>query len=201
MTNGTCTQPSPFLQSGASLPVRLSPNGFACHEHFRRAPARATSTTDGAFRRDSRRKLPACARYSAYRPARRPVKRTWCSGTPSVLGLMPSRQERRKAERDAAKRAPGQTGAAGAAGATGAAAALANLNVNPLGDWTTQTADPNVGPGSHALLATSPDVVHLKTRFHQSAVTDVSSDVCLARPVGAVCQAWSRDCEAEGCCG
>ena len=58
-------------------------------------------------------------------------------------GLMPSRQERRKAERDAAKRAPDQ---AGAAGAGGAAAALANLNVNvnPVGDWTTQAEDPGV---------------------------------------------------------
>ena len=72
---------------------------------------------------------------------------------PSDLGLMPSRQERRKAERDAAKRAParagaggaaGAAGAAGGAGAAGAAAALANLNVNPLGDWTTQTGDPMV---------------------------------------------------------
>ena len=58
---------------------------------------------------------------------------------------MPSRQERRKAERDAAKRKPGQAGArtaAGAAGAAGAAAALANLSVDPGGDWTTQAADP-----------------------------------------------------------
>jgi hypothetical protein len=55
---------------------------------------------------------------------------------------MASRQERRKAERDAAKRAPANAGGAGAAGAAGAAAALANLNVNPLGDWTTQTEDP-----------------------------------------------------------
>jgi len=33
-----------------------------------------------------------------------------------------------------------------AAGAAGAAAALANLNVNvnPVGDWTTQAADPGV---------------------------------------------------------
>ena len=54
---------------------------------------------------------------------------------------MPSRQERRKAERDAAKRAPGQTGAAGAA----AAAANVNLNPrNPGGDWTTQAEDPDV---------------------------------------------------------
>ena len=52
---------------------------------------------------------------------------------------MASRQERRKAERDADKRAPAQ---AGAAGAGGAAAALADLNVNPVGDWTTQAADP-----------------------------------------------------------
>jgi TPR repeat protein len=63
--------------------------------------------------------------------------------------MPPSRQERRKAEREAAKRAPARAGAAGAAGANqgaaGAAAALANLNVNvnpPLGDWTTQAKDP-----------------------------------------------------------
>jgi len=55
---------------------------------------------------------------------------------------MPSRQERRRAERDAAKRAP-------------AKAALADVNVIPLGDWTTQTEDPFVGPGGFALLATS----------------------------------------------
>jgi len=49
---------------------------------------------------------------------------------------MPSRsKERRKAERDAA---------AAKTGAAGAAAALANLNVDPPGDWTTQAADPNV---------------------------------------------------------
>jgi hypothetical protein len=52
---------------------------------------------------------------------------------------MASRQERRKAERDAAKRAPGQGGARGAGGAT---AAPADVNTNPVGDWTTQTADP-----------------------------------------------------------
>ena len=56
-----------------------------------------------------------------------------------------SRQERRKAERDAAKRPaqasrPAQPAAAGEA-ATHAAAALANLNVNPGGDWTTQAED------------------------------------------------------------
>ena len=55
--------------------------------------------------------------------------------------MPPSRQERRKAERDAAKRAPAQ---AGAAGAGGAAAARANVNVNPVGDWTTQAEDPEL---------------------------------------------------------
>ena len=62
---------------------------------------------------------------------------------PVDLGPMPSRQERRRAERDAAKRAPGP---AGAGGAGGAAAALENVhvNVNPVGDWTTQEADPEV---------------------------------------------------------
>jgi len=61
---------------------------------------------------------------------------------------MPSRQERRTATRDAAKRAPSQTGAGGAGGAGGAAAAVANVNVNvnvnSVGDWTTQAADPYV---------------------------------------------------------
>jgi len=62
---------------------------------------------------------------------------------------MPSRQEKRKAERDAAKRAPAKAGAAGAPGAAGggtvagAAAAIANLSVNPGGDWTTQAEDPS----------------------------------------------------------
>ena len=56
---------------------------------------------------------------------------------------MPSRQERRRAERDAAKRAPGQAGAGGAGGAA-AAFANSNVHVNPVGDWTTQTADPFV---------------------------------------------------------
>jgi hypothetical protein len=54
---------------------------------------------------------------------------------------MPSRQERRAAERDAAKRASGQAGSGGAGGAAGA---RANLNVNPVGDWSTQAADPGV---------------------------------------------------------
>jgi len=52
--------------------------------------------------------------------------------------MAPSRQERRRAERDASKRAPAQ------AGALGAAAARADVNVNPVGDWTTQASDPFV---------------------------------------------------------
>jgi hypothetical protein len=71
---------------------------------------------------------------------------------------MPSRQERRKAERDAAKRAPAM------AGAGGAAAARADLNVNPLGHWRTQTEDPYVGPGRRALLATHVIGCHLSQR-------------------------------------
>ena len=61
--------------------------------------------------------------------------------------VMPSRQEQRKAERDATKHAP----RAGATGAAGAAAALANQNVIPLGDWTTQADDPYVGLAGYCL--------------------------------------------------
>ena len=65
--------------------------------------------------------------------------------TQDSVSRMSSRQERRKAERAAAKRAPsravasGSAGAAGAAGAAAAAAAFVNLNL--LGDWTTQAED------------------------------------------------------------
>jgi hypothetical protein len=55
---------------------------------------------------------------------------------------MPSHQERRKEERVAAKRAAAEARAAGAAEA---ATGIANVNVNPLGDWTTQTEDHDVG--------------------------------------------------------
>jgi len=65
---------------------------------------------------------------------------------------MPTRQARRKADRDAAKRAPAQARAAAAAGA---AAALANLGVNP--GWTMQVEDPYVGLGPGAYkMADSP---------------------------------------------
>jgi hypothetical protein len=63
--------------------------------------------------------------------------------------MPPSRQERRKAQRDAAKRAPARSGA-GAAG--GAAPALANLHINPLGDWSTQAEDPTAGPAFLLIL-------------------------------------------------
>jgi len=116
---------------------------------------------------------------------------------------MPSRQERRKAERDAAKRAPGQAGAEGAGGAGGAAATLANLNVNanPVGDWTTQTADPHVWSGGYCLARHVFGRRSTQETRIQSVVNDVSSDLCLARPFDAVCRARSRDREAEGCCG
>ena len=65
------------------------------------------------------------------------------ASTPSHMA--PSRQERRKAERAAAKRPPAQAGASGAAGAGGGAGAAAAL-ANPLG-----AADPSVlGRGSHS---------------------------------------------------
>ena len=59
---------------------------------------------------------------------------------------MPSRQERRKAERDAAKRAPGQAGAPTATGAKAIyAAALVDINVRiNAGDWSTQIGDPDM---------------------------------------------------------
>jgi hypothetical protein len=58
---------------------------------------------------------------------------------------MASRQERRKAERDAAKRAPAKTATSGAGEA---AAAREHVHVTPLGHWTTQAEDPYVGPRS-----------------------------------------------------
>jgi len=92
-----------------------------------------------------------CVPPSTYRTARRLLLHAtggWVKPGRFLLlhsnQVMPSRQERWKAERDAAKRAPAKAGAAGDEGAAGAAAALANLNVNPLGDWTTQTEDHNV---------------------------------------------------------
>ena len=64
--------------------------------------------------------------------------------------MAPSRQERRKAERDAAKRAPGRAGAVGVAGVA-AARATVHVNPLPLGDWKTQAEHPYVGPGGCCL--------------------------------------------------
>jgi len=96
--------------------------------------------------------------------------------------MAPSRQERRKADRDAAKRAP-RTGAAGAAGA---AAALANLDVNPLGDWTTQAENPRVGPGGYCLARHVIGCPSTQETRVQSAVNDVARDICQARPLGVI---------------
>ena len=85
------------------------------------------------------------------------------------------------------QRVPDQAEAAGVAGA---AAAIANLdmNVNPVGDWTTQAEDPYVGPVGYCLARQSPRYLmsfKLK-RPAFSVLYDVPSDICLARPLGAV---------------
>jgi len=103
---------------------------------------------------------------------------------------MPSRQERRKAERDAAKRA----------GAEAAATARANnVNVEPLGDLKTQANDPYAWPSGYCLAR---HVIGLNSRNDiSSAVNDVASDVCLTRPLGAGRYARFRGHCAEGCPG
>ena len=84
-----------------------------------------------------------------------------CSSRP-----MPSRQERRQAERDATRHAAAQ---ARGAGAGGAAAAGANVNVHPVGDWTTQNAAPEVllnalGPATVMQMAQAGDAGRGYTR-------------------------------------
>ena len=111
-------------------------------EHSPRAPPRLISGTP---------RLCVVLCVSA-RPSPTEAKSEWVGGKRPIViksdlgSLIPSRQERRKAERDVAKRAPAKTGAAGAgaAGTGGAAAARANVNMNPVGDWTTQAEDPYV---------------------------------------------------------
>jgi hypothetical protein len=124
---------------------------------------------------------------------------------------MPSRQERRKAERDAAKRAParagaagaggagGAGGAAGAAGATraggaggaggaaGAAAALANLSVDPGGDWTTQASDPFALYESlgREILKQKADAGDRAAQFSQGWILVAESDEDVAGLSGA----------------
>ena len=113
---------------------------------------------------------------------------------------MGSRQERRRAERDAAKRAPAKTGATRAAGAAGAAAALANLNVN--GDWTTQTEDPHVlinalGPRSLKQKAAEGDrAAQYSLGFHLvSGAGGYTGKV----PGGAACRTAEAEVGLEGC--
>jgi len=74
---------------------------------------------------------------------------------------MPSRQERRKAERDVAKRAPAKAGASSAADRRPALANVdvnVNVNVNPVGDRRTRASDPNV-LGAENVADASADAV------------------------------------------
>ena len=107
----------------------------------RRAPRRNSSTDVSDL---------CVVLWVSTRPSPTAAKGGWVEVAvgPSKLGQlkMPSRQERRRAERDAAKRAQAR---AGAAEAGRPAAALANVNVIPLGDWTTQADDPYVWPGGY----------------------------------------------------
>jgi len=73
--------------------------------------------------------------------------------------MAPSRQERRRAQRDTAKRAPAEEVAGRGAGV---AAARANVNVNPIGDWTKQVEDPYVGPDGYCRAHHVRLVVQLK---------------------------------------
>jgi hypothetical protein len=112
-----------------SLPHSRTPRPRDVHD--KRAPRRHTSTdTPDAC-------VVLCV---SARPSPTEAKCGWKVADTSLISRssMPSRQERRKAERDAAKRAP----RADAAGAAGAAAALGNLGMNVGGDWTTQAEDP-----------------------------------------------------------
>ena len=61
--------------------------------------------------------------------------------------LMPS--ERRKAKRVDARRVHAMKGAASAAAAGETAAARSNVIVNPGGDWTWQSEDPEEGHGGY----------------------------------------------------
>jgi len=127
-----------------SLPTDHNPcTGIAHTNSFPQRPKHCHAPARAAPRRQTRSLTELCAVLCVTArpsPTEAKVGGVKVPNVASVLA-MPSRQERRKAERNAAKRAPGQ---AGAAGAGGAAAALANSNVhvNPVGDWTTQASDP-----------------------------------------------------------
>ena len=117
-----------FLHNG----LRSQHYAFAPHPHgAERRPTRS-STGPPRLRGPLRISTPTEAKGGWVKGGHRPVR------------YMPSRQERRKAERDAAKRAPGQAGTPRATGAKALyAAALADINVRiNAGDWSTQIADP-----------------------------------------------------------
>ena len=99
--------------------------------------------------------------------------------------MAPSRQERRAAKRDAAKRVPSSAGAGGGGGA-GVNAARADVNVKPLGHWTTQAENPYVGPCGYCVVrhVMGCRLTH-ETRV-QRTVNDVASNTRLARRLGAV---------------
>jgi hypothetical protein len=99
---------------------------FAALEHYS-CPTRTAPTTTRSLTEPPDVCVDLCV---SARPSPTEAKCGRCEGCPSS---MPSRQERRKAERDAAKRTPAEAGAAGARGG-----AAARTNVIPLGDWTTQ---------------------------------------------------------------
>jgi hypothetical protein len=121
---------------------------------------------------------------------------------------MASRQERRKATREAAKRAPAQAAAAGAVGAAAAAAAVANINLNPRdpgGDWTTQAEDPAVGglcsphhsthfePGLLTTTASSDVASNIRRPFPEAVFLALGSDTVKRKAAGGDREAqWSQ---------
>jgi len=90
------------------------------------------------------RPSPVTRRVGETRPPYEYQARTFILLLRSDQVRMPSRQERRRAERDAAKRTSAQAGGAARAARAAAAVANLNMNVNPGGDWTTQAEDPDV---------------------------------------------------------
>jgi len=106
---------------------------------------------------------------------------TYPSSHNAAVSALMSRQERRKVERDAAKRAPANTEAGGAGGA---AAALAHLRVNPLGDWPTQATDPYVGPGGFCHCSPRHRI-YLTRQRKCSSVSDFPAG-CVVRIAGAL---------------
>ena len=86
---------------------------------------------------------------------------------------MPSRQERRKEVRDAAKRAPARAGATGDAGA-----APARANANTLGDWKTQGEDAQLLFEAHGawVVKQRADAGDQEAQFSQGSVMMAEAD-------------------------